>query len=125
MLRRLMAGILSMAALAVFAGCQNQEPTSTPAGPAGPAEVKTTEPPEAMQTITIQMSAENNSGLSGEATLSATDDDKTKIVISLQNSPSGPQPVHIHKGTCANLNPTPEYGLTSLAGGRSDTVVPV
>lgn len=57
--------------------------------------------------------------------MSATDDDKTEVVISLTNSPSGPQPVHIHTGTCANLNPTPEYGLTSLAGGKSETIVVV
>jgi hypothetical protein len=34
-----------------------------------------------------------------------------------------PQPVHIHKGTCAQLDAKPAYGLTTLADGKSETVI--
>ena len=39
------------------------------------------------------------------------------------NSPANPQPIHIHKGTCAKLNPAPFYPLTTLQGGKSVTTL--
>jgi len=34
-------------------------------------------------------------------------------------------PVHIHKGTCATLGPTPAFPLNAVTNGQSDTTVPV
>jgi len=34
------------------------------------------------------------------------------------------QPAHIHKGTCAKLDPKPTYGLTMVKDGISQTTVP-
>jgi len=33
------------------------------------------------------------------------------------------QPIHIHTGTCANLNPVPTYSLTDIVNGSSTTTL--
>jgi len=75
---------------------------------------------EAQQSVTIALSPQNNSGQSGTAVLTS-EGAGTKVVITLSNAP-GPHPAHIHSGSC----PTPGavvYPLTSVANGRSETVV--
>ena len=79
----------------------------------------------AADTVTIQLKAQNGSNQTGTATLTDVGNGMTKVVVDLANSPAGPQPLHIHDGTCANLNPTPKYPLTSLANGKSETTVNV
>ena len=72
---------------------------------------------------TVDLSEQSTSGESGTATLTA-DGDKTKVVISLDNVPSGvPQPAHIHKGSCDKLDPTPAYGLENVVDGKSTSEV--
>ena len=72
---------------------------------------------------TVDLSEQSTSGESGTATLTA-EGDKTKVVISLDNAPSGvPQPAHIHKGSCDKLDPTPAYGLENVMDGKSTTEV--
>jgi hypothetical protein len=36
---------------------------------------------------------------------------------------AGSQPVHIHKGTCAQLDPKPAFPLSPVVNGKSETVV--
>ena len=51
---------------------------------------------------------------------------RTDVEIHLVNAPKGTeQPAHIHKGTCAKLDPTPAYPLDSVLDGTSDGVVNV
>jgi hypothetical protein len=80
----------------------------------------------APSSVDIKLAPQNGSGESGSATLTA-EGDKTKVVISLEsmsaNPVSQPQPAHIHTGSCAKLDPTPKYGLTDVADGKSTTVV--
>jgi len=76
------------------------------------------------QDVNVKLGPQSNSGESGTATLSDVGGNKTKVVISLTGQPANvPQPVHIHKGTCAQLDPAPAYGLTTLADGKSETVI--
>lgn len=80
----------------------------------------------AADSVTIQLSAQNNSGENGTAELTDMGGGKTHVVLNIPNAPAGVvQPVHIHEGTCANLNPAPKYPLTNLTNGKSDTVVDV
>jgi hypothetical protein len=73
--------------------------------------------------VTVQLSAQNNSGESGTATLMAMGN-QTKVIVKLTGAPMDiAQPAHIHKGTCANLDPNPTYPLTDIKGGASETVV--
>lgn len=72
--------------------------------------------------ITVTMNAQNGSGETGTATLTQTADG-VQVVVSLTNAPATAQPAHIHPGTCATLNPAPQYPLTSVVSGKSTTVV--
>ena len=80
---------------------------------------------EAAGPVTVQLAPQNNSGESGTATLTA-DGTKTKVAVVIKGGPAGvPQPLHVHKGTCAQLDPKPAYGLTTLTGGKSETTIDV
>jgi hypothetical protein len=72
--------------------------------------------------VTVDLGQQNGSGESGTATLTK-EGDKTKVEIDLTNGSDTAQPAHIHKGTCAKLNPTPEYALTNVQSGKSTTTV--
>ena len=77
------------------------------------------------KTVTIELDAQNDSGESGTATLTA-DGATTRVVLALENPASdSPQPAHIHKGTCADLDPAPAYPLANVTAGASDTTVEV
>ena len=79
----------------------------------------------AAEPITVQLGPLNSSGESGTAVLSE-DGTKTKVVVTITGAPAGVgQPLHVHKGTCAQLDPAPSYGLTTLADGKSETVIDV
>ncbi len=83
-------------------------------------------PVGAQDSLTVSLAAQNNSGESGTAQLTDMGGGKTRVVLALTGAPNGvAQPVHIHEGTCATLNPTPKYPLTNLANGKSETVVDV
>ena len=75
--------------------------------------------------LTVRLIPQNNSGESGTAMLTE-DGSKTKVVLAVNGAPPGVgQPVHIHKGSCANLDANPAYGLTTLTDGKSETTVDV
>jgi hypothetical protein len=76
------------------------------------------------QDVTVNLSPLNSSGESGTATLSDVGGSKTKIVIAVTGQPANvPQPMHVHKGWCAQMDPAPAYGLTTLVDGKSETVI--
>ena len=72
--------------------------------------------------VVINLSAQNNSGLSGTATLTDIGGGKTRVDLNV-TGPAGDYPAHIHMGTCANLNPAPQYPLTNVRNGQSTTNV--
>ena len=43
--------------------------------------------------------------------------------LNLTNGTAEPQPAHVHKGTCANLDPAPLYPLNSVVNGKSETAL--
>ena len=69
--------------------------------------------------IMITLNGQNNSGESGAATLAQDNKDVLVYVHVVGGGPT--QPIHIHTGTCANLNPVPKYPLTTLQDGDSFT----
>ncbi len=75
---------------------------------------------------TVTLGEQNGSGESGTAKLTKIGN-TTKVVIDLQGAASMTvaQPAHIHKGTCAKLNPVPEYALSNVQSGKSTTTVNV
>jgi Cu/Zn superoxide dismutase len=75
--------------------------------------------------VTVPLTPQSNSGESGTATLTE-EGSKTKVVIAVNGAPPGvAQPLHVHKGSCANLDPKPAYGLTTLSNGKSETTIDV
>jgi Cu/Zn superoxide dismutase len=72
--------------------------------------------------ITVPLKALNNSGETGTATLTQKGDD-ILVAVKMNNPTSANQPIHIHPGTCANLNPKPQYPLKNVADGSSTTTL--
>jgi hypothetical protein len=68
---------------------------------------------------TFKIAAQNGSGEKGTAVLTQTGD--TLMVKLALTGGSGDQPAHIHKGTCAKLDPKPAYPLTTVEDGASKT----
>ena len=62
-------------------------------------------------TLTLKLHAENRRGETGTATLR------------MHGAGTGAQPIHIHEGTCGNLNPAPKYPLHDVVNGGSATTV--
>ncbi len=71
--------------------------------------------------ITIELAEQNDSGQQGRATLTRIDG-KTEVTVELFDGPEGPQPVHVHAGTCEELGDI-AYPLNDLEHGRSSTRV--
>jgi Cu/Zn superoxide dismutase len=75
--------------------------------------------------VTVQLAPQNNSGESGTATLTEAGG-KTKVTVAINGQPAGvAQPMHVHKGTCSQLDPQPAYGLATVTGGKSETTIDV
>jgi hypothetical protein len=76
--------------------------------------------------MTVTLGEQSGSGESGTATLTK-EGDRTKVVLDLQGSSatmgSAPEPAHIHKGSCAKLDPTPAYALADVKDGSSTSTV--
>jgi hypothetical protein len=65
--------------------------------------------------VKVELAAQNGSGETGYAML-YPHGAKTKVIVHLKGTPKGvAQPDHIHKGTCANLDPKP--AVHAQAGG--------
>ncbi|RJQ34415.1 hypothetical protein C4556_02655 [Candidatus Parcubacteria bacterium] len=89
----------------------NQEPASQPA-------------PEASEPVIVTLSAQNDSGMSGTATLTDMDG-STLVVLVLAGAPAGiAQPAHIHTGSCAEIGGV-VYPLTFPVNGVSETTLGV
>jgi hypothetical protein len=72
--------------------------------------------------LNVAMKELNGSGENGNATLRDTPKGLV-VTIHIKNA-KGPQPAHIHKGTCAKLDPKPEEALHNVVNGMSVTTVP-
>ena len=75
------------------------------------------------QTLSMQLTSQNNSGITGTAKFTDLGEGKLRVEIHANGSGAGPQPAHIHEGNCAQLNPAPKYPLTFVVNGESVTDV--
>jgi hypothetical protein len=74
------------------------------------------------KSVTVTMTAENNSKENGTATLTQKGT-AVLVVVNLKNAPATAQPAHIHNGTCSKLNPVPKYPLSNVVNGKSTTML--
>jgi Cu/Zn superoxide dismutase len=73
-------------------------------------------------TLTLKLYAQNRPGETGTATFEQIPDG-VEIIVKMAGGQNGTQPIHIHTGTCANLNPVPTYTLTNIVDGSSTTTI--
>jgi hypothetical protein len=73
----------------------------------------------------IALTAQNDSGQDGTAVLAEIDDSTTRVEITVANSSDEPQPAHIHRGSCHDLDPQPEHPLSNVVDGKSTSEVDV
>jgi len=97
-------GPLAVLLTAVLAGCG--------AGGGG-GKHGTTTTSSGRQGVLVQLQEQNFSGESGNVTLTPMGS-KTKVDIEMASFAANAQPAHIHKGTCAKLDPTPAYPLQNV-----------
>lgn len=72
--------------------------------------------------VTVTLASQNNSGVSGTATLTAMGN-QTQVVVKVTGEPAGgSEPDHIHTGTCATLGGV-KYPLANVVNGTSTTTV--
>jgi len=76
---------------------------------------------EEKESVALLLSAQNDSGESGTATISK-DNEGIQVVVSLNGAPSSAQPAHIHIGSCADLGGV-KYPLSNVLSGSSETKV--
>jgi hypothetical protein len=72
--------------------------------------------------LSIPIYSQNNSGEYGTVTFLQRGPNLI-VSVDMQNPTASTQPVHIHDGTCANLNPKPTYPLKNLDNGSSSTTL--
>src|SRR4051812_11267750 len=75
------------------------------------------------QSVTLTLASQNDSGISGTATISQMADGKLQVMLKTSGSGGTARPAHIHRGTCANLQGGPVYNLTPVANDASTTTV--
>jgi hypothetical protein len=75
------------------------------------------------ESVEVTLSEQNGSGITGTAMLEDMGDGTTQVTVTLDGAGAGPQPIHIHPGTCATLDPKPVFPLTNVMNGESITVV--
>jgi len=74
--------------------------------------------------VTLELQELNDSGVSGSVTMTAIDDERTRVDVSVDPAGHESMPAHIHPGSCAELVPQPKYGLENVIDGESSTEVP-
>jgi hypothetical protein len=74
--------------------------------------------------VTIELAEQNGSGQTGTATFTAAGPAETQVVVEVTNPPAESQPIHVHEGSCADIDPEPLYGLPNLQDGRTEATVP-
>jgi hypothetical protein len=72
--------------------------------------------------VTVKLSPQNKSGETATAVLTQVGPDVT-VAVTTMGGPADPQPIHIHEGTCAKLNPAPKYPLTTVQDAKSMTTL--
>jgi LPXTG-motif cell wall-anchored protein len=74
------------------------------------------------RTATVTLSPENNSGITGTATLTDMGGGRTQVSVRISPA-AGNHPAHIHSGNCGPTLGAVVYPLTNVQNGTSQTVV--
>ncbi|MEX1997824.1 MAG: CHRD domain-containing protein [Candidatus Andersenbacteria bacterium] len=92
--------------------------------PGPDAEMPASQEEEALQSTVVALGAQNDSGMSGVATLTDMNG-STLVALDLAGAPEGvAQPAHIHTGSCADIGGV-VYPLEFPVNGISETLLSV
>jgi hypothetical protein len=73
-------------------------------------------------TLYLKLYAQNRPGETGVAAIEQIPGG-VRIVVKMSGGQNGSQPIHIHTGTCADLDPVAKYALTNIVDGNSTTTI--
>ena len=73
----------------------------------------------------MRLASQNASGVTGTAAFTDLGGGKLRVEIRADGAGPGPQPAHIHEGSCAQLHPVPKYSLGLVTNGALDAEVVV
>jgi hypothetical protein len=74
--------------------------------------------------LMIPLTEQNSSGENGTATFTDLGNGMVRVEVAVTGAPAGAsQPMHLHEGTCATLNPAPAFPLNNLENGTSTTEI--
>ena len=73
--------------------------------------------------VSFELQELNDSGVTGSVTMSAIDDERTRVDVSVDPAGHPSMPAHIHPGSCTDLVPQPKYGLENVVDGESSTEI--
>jgi hypothetical protein len=77
----------------------------------------------AEQSLGAIVQSMDNAGITGAIRLTEIGAGKLSIETRVTGAGAGPQPIHIHDGTCDDMNPEPKIPLTDVVGGASSTEI--
>ena len=108
------------------AGAEGEADTTAVVVPAAPAPAAPAEGAMAGPAAPapgVQMTALNNSGVTGTAQVMAHGEGESMVTVTLQGPGSGTHPGHVHSGTCDNLGPVvvPLESVTMASGTGTST----
>lgn len=120
--------LLALPITLALAGTALAQPMASPApmasgmGTMNDATGTTTGAGEGSQ-ATVTLVPQNGSNETGVVTLSET---KAGLVVTVTTNvaPDSPQPAHIHKGSCAKLDPAPAFPLKTITKGTDSMGAP-
>ena len=69
--------------------------------------------------LTLDLQEQSDSGIEGTVELSPTSEGRLEVEIELTGSDGGPHPAHIHRGSCADLDPNPAFPLENVVDGTT------
>ncbi len=73
--------------------------------------------------VQVNLVAQNESGVSGTATITDLGTGSVRVEIDVEAGGNAAMPAHIHPGTCADLDPKPQFPLSDVENGKSTTEV--
>ena len=91
---------------------------------AGALILATTVAASAYTPTQFKLGEQNKSGETATATILDGLNGNLIVRVRTNGGPAEAQPIHIHRGTCATLDPKPLYPLKPVVDGMSETEVP-
>jgi hypothetical protein len=114
-----LAAALALAASGAALAQSTPMPMNMPMASPAPPNLTPTGP-----ALTIKLLPQNGSGESGTATFTPVAGGTLVSIKITAGVADVPQPNHVHPGTCATLDPKPQYGLPPIKDGTSSAVIP-